>query len=128
MLAPGGVLVDLRPRTCRPQVVIVADALQTSAGEIDDDAGNEDDLIADAAVTAAVDRGDFRLRSTKRFSFSYYWDSVSGMQEFLVERWNDFAIVSDEVVTEAERLLARAPQGAQVRIRTDMMLSIYEAI
>jgi hypothetical protein len=128
MIATGGILVDLRPRTCQPKVVIVSGDDRHLAGVIDDEAGAGEDQAADQAVETTVARGWFKQRTTVRFHFDYYWDSAQDMHAYLSERWGDFAVIPDEVVAEADRLLAAASLPAQVRVRTEMMLSLYEAL
>lgn len=116
VLKPGGHLVDMRPISynCVLEVILTRDSRQ--AGIIDDSEGVPDEDAADRAIAYTVRRGLYKRLDTQKFDFSNYWDNLAEMQAYVQERWSDIAVIPEDSIREARRLLAGAA-GKQTRIR-----------
>ncbi len=128
-LAPGGILIDLRPLAARWPVEVATGRDSLEAGHISDrPAGLEDDEAANTAIRKAAKNGWFELERQEFFPFFYYWDSPQEMQEYIEEEWDNFAIIEE---TDWRNIRARwsvANAEARVRIRVNMLISRWKKL
>ena len=125
VLHPGGMLLDLRPRSFDSPVDVVADDLVEHAGMVDMSADLPDDQASDEAIEAAVRAGVFVPIQARKFEFSYYWSSLEGMREYTQERW-ETAVFPADVLGRARSLLEALGPEARIRIILPMHLATYE--
>jgi SAM-dependent methyltransferase len=126
VLAPGGVLLDLRPVGDRWPVEVV-----NAAGEEVGVAGRMEDLpaqLADDAASAdalarAARAGWFVREREEFFDFFYYWDTVEEMKAHVDEKWAEYVGLPDEVLAQARRLMGGAGAGGRVRGRVKMLVA-----
>ena len=125
VLKSGGRLVDLRPySTGWPLEVLTGDAV-LPAGPLDDSIGIALDLASDNAIQQSMDNGWFQEETKTSFEYTYYWDTVDGMHDYLQENWKKSATVPGDVLAKARRLAQSAAQPVQTRIRRTMILASY---
>jgi hypothetical protein len=128
VLKVGGRLIDLRPYSSGWPVEIVDGDARLPAGPVDDSLELDIDVASDQAVLEAVRRGWFEKESKDFFDFTYYWDSVDEMNEFVSHSWRGSAVVPDRVLSEARRLESLAGDDAQTRIRRTLLVASYRKL
>jgi SAM-dependent methyltransferase len=122
VLAPGGILIDVRPLAGDWPVEIVARGQVFAAGPIRHlPQGYTDDEAANAAAAQAGRAGWFIREREDSFDFGYYWDTPGEMKAYIDAEWSDYMSVPEATLTQAHRLSTNA--GAQVRLRLDMIIS-----
>jgi hypothetical protein len=122
VLAPGGIMVDLRPFTEHSPVEVVADGQVASAGRLDEPQPDPDDRAANAALAQVERDRVFICERRGAFDLSYYWDTPGEMKAYIDGEWT-IARLPEEVFAEAVRLAARAGASARVRVRRNMIIS-----
>lgn len=125
VLRPGGMLLDLRPRSFDSPVDVVTGEVVERAGMVDMSADLPDDRASDAAIEAAVRAGVFVPKEVRKFEFSYYWTSLEGMREYTKERW-ETAVFPAEVLAKTGSLMEELGPDARIRIILPMHLATYE--
>jgi hypothetical protein len=128
VLKAGGRLVDLRPYSSGWPLEVVTPNTQMLAGPLDDTIGQSVDIASDTAVLEALQRGWFQAENKTSFQYTYYWDTVDDMHEYLEANWEESATVPDSVLSKARRLVQRANKPAQIRIRRTMSLASYRKL
>lgn len=128
VLQVGGRLIDLRPHAAGWPVEIVGQDTRILAGQLDDVLGRSDDIASDIAVSEAVRRGWFEKENEEFFEYSYYWDTVDQMNEFIEAEWCDFASVPDNVLSETRRLVQLTGEPVQIRVRRTMLIASYRKL
>ena len=124
VLTPGGLVLDVRPLAGDWPVEVVARGHVLAAGQVDHKPeGYVDDRAANDAAALAGREGWFVREREGAFDFAYYWDTPEEMRAYVEEQWGDYLSLPETVVTRARALRAAAAEGAQVRIRLDMMIS-----
>ncbi len=123
VLAPGGTLIDLRPLSARWPLEVVVNRQATVAGLVDDSPGAPLDEAANQSLEQAAREGLFIREQDGAFKYLYYWDTPDEMKAYVEERWAPDAILPDEVLAEARRLMSEAAAPAQVRVRAHMIIS-----
>ena len=126
VLAPGGLLIDLRPLLDRwPVEVSWADG-QAQAGRATDLAEPlADDNAADAAMAALTASGGFRRERGETFPFYFYWDTPKEMEAYLAEEWSDVIAVEEDVWSRLRSMWASASADARVRLQIKMWIARY---
>ena len=122
VLAPGGVMIDLRPLTELPPVEVVADGQAASAGRLDEPQADPDDQAANEALAQVEREQVFICERRGAFVLSYYWDTPGEMKAHIDEKWTHTRL-PEEVLAEANRLVACAGADARVRVRRNMVIS-----
>ncbi len=126
VLAPGGLLIDLRPLLDRwPAEVAWSGGHEVAGHAIDLDEPLADDLAANAAMEALASSGSFRREQQDTFPLFYYWDTPKEMQEFMAEQWDDVIGVEEAVWQDLRSMWARASADARVRMRVKMSITSY---
>ncbi len=125
-LKPNGILIDLRPVESNWSVEIVSSVGWQAAGRLSDmPAAVEDDEAAFNAMRAAESNGWYSKKEEKEFAFFYYWDTPSEMKEFMEEEWEEFEKMEEDVYQKASSLWASANADARVRVRVNMLITIW---
>ncbi len=124
VLAPEGILIDLRPLAASWPVEVASGTESRVAGHIHDlQAGLAEDEAANAALQNAAENGWWILERQEHFPFFYYWDSPNEMQEYIEEEWEDFGVLDPADWKRLRSQWATANAEARVRIRLDMLIS-----
>lgn len=122
VLAPGGVMIDLRPFAEHSPVEVVADGQVTLAGRLDEPQTDPDDLAANEALAHVARAGIFRCERRAAFDLCYYWDTPAEMKAYIDSEWA-IARLPEDVFAEADRLAVSAGESARVRVRRNMIIS-----
>lgn len=122
VLAPGGVLLDLRPFPENSPVEVVADGRATFAGRLDEPPNDPDDVAANESLIQVEREGLFACERRGAFDLFYYWDTPKDMKAYIDQEWMQ-ARLPEDVLAEAIRLMASAGEGARVRLQRNMIIS-----
>ena len=125
VLAPNGILIDVRPLCVDVPLEIVTPAGRESAGLVDMSPEIDKDIASDAATQVVVRDGLYNKIKQKYFDFAYYWNTVREFKADMDERWKEDVILSDEVLKQARTMCKKKRDGARVRIRIRMMLATF---
>lgn len=128
VLKTGGRLVDLRPYSTGWPLEVVTRDTQILAGPLDDTIGQSVDIASDDAILEALQRGWFQAENKTSFQYTYYWDTVDDMHEYLEANWEESATVPGNVLSNAHRLVQSAGKPVQIRIRRTMTLASYRKL
>lgn len=123
VLAPNGVLIDLRPISDQWRVEVFSAREIRETGIIKDTSSAlADDRAADKAISTAESNGWFRLESQIFFPFHYVWDTASEMETWITEEWEYYEL--DEATKRATRSAwALGDADSQVRVNVKMLIS-----
>lgn len=111
-LAPGGVVIDLRPAEVVPDIALaLPDGAVLSLGQPVVGQGRRvRHRNADAAVREVVERHVFRVEDDQRFSFFYHADSAVELRDYLAANWRETR-VDDSTVADIVRAMRAHPDG-----------------
>jgi hypothetical protein len=124
VLAPKGVLIDIRPLEARWPVEVAADSGMVEVGRLTDlPIAIADDEAASRAMHEAESRGWFARLQEQEFPFFYYWDTPSEMKEFMDSEWEGFEKLEDGVFEAIKSAWAVANADARLRIRVKMLIT-----
>ncbi len=124
ILAPDGILIDLRPIAANWPIEVVSRRERRLAGRVADSAEDlENDAAANQSLTVAAERGWFVREDEQTFPFNYYWDSPEQMATYVKEEWGDFAYLDEDVLKKTRSLWTVADADARVRIQLDMLIT-----
>ncbi len=88
VLAPGGILLDIRPLSDRWPIEVASGRSVKETGRMEDfPEPRSADQASNAAMSEAEARGWFMRVQEARFPFFYSWDRPSEMEEFVAEDW-----------------------------------------
>lgn len=85
-LAENGMLLDLRPAICRPDIEVMTSKQTLTVGFVDDSSAAADRDAADSAIKQALEAGWLVAHRRFEFDFERYWDNVLEMASFLETR------------------------------------------
>jgi hypothetical protein len=125
VLAPGGMLIDLRPVADRWPVEVVTAKGNWFAGQVDDLLQLADDAASAEALAQAARQGWFFQEAAQSFDLWYYWDTPEAMQAYLAEEWNGYIELPAVVYERMQALWAQSGSGKQTRMRLRMQLGIW---
>src|SRR5512142_3309296 len=98
VLAPGGLVVDLRPLLDRWPIELASAREQRTVGRAADlSEPVSDDAAANAAMAEAAASGRWARELQEQFPLLYYWDTPAEMQEYITDEWDDVIAVDDAV-------------------------------
>ncbi len=128
VLAPGGLLIDLRPFAGNWPLEVVAGRHRWSAGPLDDSQEQPDDAAANAALAHAIQAGWFVGERATTFQYAWYWDTLAELEAYIAERWTTVMRLPPATRAAVIRLLARTGPGARLRLRRGMLLGCYRRL
>lgn len=129
VLAPDGILIDLRPLLDEWPLEVVTSSERKKAGRAVDLAEPlSDDQAANQAVSEIEKRGWFVREREETFPFNYYWDTPKEMQEYLEETWNDVINIEKETWDRLKSMWAVANADARVRIQMKMLVTRWKKV
>ena len=127
VLAPDGILIDLRPLADRWQVEVTSSREVKEAGRMNDlGIGLEDDRAANESIAQAEAQGLFISERAEFFPFFYYWDSPNEMKEYMDEEWTDFMTIDEGTWKDIRSTWAIADADARLRVRVKMMITKWK--
>ncbi len=125
VLAPAGVMVDVRPLSQIIPLEVAYEDKRELAGMADNTPDRAYDLAADEAIGSVVSEGKFSLQSLETFDFVYYWKTYHGMVRDFADRWEGEIVVTQEVLENARKLYRRHRPIARMRLPMPMKLGKY---
>jgi hypothetical protein len=126
VLAPGGLLVDLRPLLDRWPVEVSWTNGHAPAGRATDLAEPlADDEAANAAMGALASSGAFQREREETFPLYYYWDTPKEMEAYIAEEWSDVIAVEEDAWNRLRSMWASASADARVRLQIKMWIARY---
>ena len=127
ILAPDGILIDLRPMLDRWPLEVASAGKHQEAGRVTDLAEPlSDDKAANQAIAEIAKRGWFVRKREETFSFFYYWDTPKEMQEYMSEEWNDIINIDDALWNDLRSLWAVSNADARIGIRVKMLITRWD--
>ncbi len=124
VLAPDGILIDLRPLAGNFPIEVVSNREIKEAGHRTDlPAGLDDDRAANQAIAEAAAQKWFVRQREEFFTIFYYWDSPNEMQKYVEEEWEDFSVVDEETWKNIRSMWAVADADARLRVRLKMLIT-----
>ena len=129
VLAPGGILLDVRPVSEQNLVEIVTPSgAATPYGKIDAYGAREEDRAADGAIEHALSQRWFTRESGVSFDFESYWDTGYDLDAFArCSRRLREAKLSAEKIEGRRRALSGPGAPARIRFHRTMILNRYRA-
>jgi SAM-dependent methyltransferase len=129
VLAPGGILIDLRPLGGNWQIEVASRREVKEAGRVTDLAvGLGDDRAANDSVKQAETHKRFAREREEFFPFFYYWDSPNEMKGYMDEEWAGFVEIDEETWRNIRALWAIADADARLRVRVKMLITRWKKI
>src|SRR3989304_5814462 len=116
-LAPGGLLLDVRPYLPFGPLELVRREQVRALGRLDEVEVDDDSAAADEAIAEVTRQGLFTLDGVDAFHSCAYWDSVAELRQYLRD-WEDHARVPRALAGEARSALRAAGPQAPLRLRT----------
>jgi hypothetical protein len=124
VLAPDGILIDLRPLADNwPVEVVSLRAVKRTGRVLDLPEQTHGDVAAHAALQEAERLGWFAREQDELFPFIYSWDTPSEMEEFAQDEWQDFFDLDEETKRATRAVWAVADADSRVRIRINMWIA-----
>ena len=124
VLAPNGILIDLRPLADNWPVEVASNREIIKAGRVDDlPVGLEDDKAANEAMAHVAMEKLFIQEQEEFFSLFYYWDSPKEMQAYIDDDWADFVSLDEATWKIVRSTWAVADADARLRVRVKMMIT-----
>jgi hypothetical protein len=129
VLAPRGVMVDLRPLCLdAPLDILFNNNEKEFAGVVDMSLDIDAEVAADRAIEEVLSEGYFKELTVERFEIAYYWDTVRGMIAEIRNRWKDDAIIEENIIQRAYELFKKRRGHKKVRMVLEMKLVKYEKL
>jgi SAM-dependent methyltransferase len=129
VLAPDGIMIDLRPLAGNWPMEVATSRDFLEAGRVSDSpTGLEDDRAANESMTKAGTQKWFIRQREEYFPFFYYWDSPNEMKEYIDEHWADFITVDETTWKNVRSQWAVANADARLRVRVKMLITRWEKI
>jgi hypothetical protein len=129
VLAPDGILIDLRPILDRWHIQVTSARETRQAGRMQDfDIGLADDEAANRAAREAEANRWFTRESEEFFPLIYSWDSASEMEEWIEDEWHDFMGLSQETKHAARSAWALGDGDTRVRVDIKMLITRWRKL
>ena len=126
VLAPDGILVDLRPVADNwPVEVVSLREVKRTGRVLDLPEQTGGDTASNEAMQEVERRGWFTREQQELFPFIYSWDTPSEMEEFVNDEWEDFFDLDDETKRATRATWAVADADGRVRIRMNVWIARY---
>ena len=124
VLAPDGILIDLRPLADNWRVEVVSLREVKRTGRVEDlPVQTNGDVAANAAIQEVERRGWFKREQDELFPFFYSWDTPSEMEEFVDDDWSDFVGMEDDTRRATRSAWAVADGDSRVRVRVEIWIA-----
>lgn len=124
VLAPDGVLIDLRPLANNWRVEVVSLREVKRTGRVEDlPVQTDGDVAANAAMQEVEKRGWFKREQDELFPFFYSWDTPSEMEEFVDDDWSDFVGMEADTRRVTRSAWAVADGDSRVRVRVEIWIA-----
>lgn len=129
VLAPDGLLIDIRPLGERWQVEVVsANQVKETGRVMDLPEQVHGDRAANEAMKEVESRGWFKRDSEELFSFFYSWDTPSEMEEFIEDDWADFIELNEGDRKATRSAWALGDADSRVRVRMKVLLTRWKKL
>ncbi len=129
LLAPNGILIDLRPLADNWPVEVASNREIIKAGRVDDlPVGLEDDKAANEAMAHVAAEKLFIQEQEEFFSLFYYWDSPKEMQEYIDDDWADIISLDEATWKIVRSTWAVADADARLRVRVKTMITRWKKL
>lgn len=127
VLAPDGVLIDLRPLCDRWQIEVFSARETRQTGHVTDlPLGLEDDESANQAMRNAESKGWFTRENETFFPLHYVWDTASDMEKWVDEEWENFIGLDEETRRATRSAWALGDADSRVRVRAKMLITRWK--
>ena len=129
VLAPDGILIDLRPLADNWRVEVVSLREVKRTGRVEDlPVQTNGDVAANAAIQVAEKRGWFKREQDELFPFFYSWDTPSEMEEFVDDDWSDFVGMEEDTRRATRSAWAVADGDSRVRVRVEVLIARWRKL
>ena len=124
VLAPDGILIDLRPLADNWRVEVVSLREVKRTGRVEDlPMQTNGDVSANEAMKEAEKRGWFKREQDELFPLFYSWDTPSEMEEFVDDDWSDFVGMEEDTRRATRAAWAVADGDSRVRVRVEIWIA-----
>jgi hypothetical protein len=129
LLRKSGAMIDLRPISDDWSVDVISARETRSAGMVSAlPEDRESDAASNRAVETAAEEGWFERQHGEFFSFRYYWDSPSELQEYVEAEWADWVVIPDDLWPTIRSVWAVADADARLRIEMKMLITHWQKL
>jgi hypothetical protein len=125
VLAPEGVLVDLRPLGMGTPLFIRSTQGWRSAGPLARDELRQHVNAANQAIRKVVRGRLFLRKAFQYFTVYYYWDDLEELHQAMEGSWKGDLVVSVAVWKRAHALFADGSGRQRVRIPVKMKITTF---
>ena len=127
VLAPDGILIDIRPLADNWRVEVASLREVKRTGHVTDlPEQTNGDEASNAALDDVEKRGWFRREQSELFQFIYSWDMPSEMEEFINDDWNDFIELDEDTKRATRSAWAIADADSRVRVRMQIVIARWK--
>lgn len=127
VLAPDGILIDLRPTFDRWPIEVVSTREIRETGRMHDfPLGKADDEAANRSIAQAAENRWFSRDREDFFVYDYSWDTPNEMEEWIFDEWHDFIAIDDETKRVTRSAWASADADARVQIKVKMLITRWK--
>jgi hypothetical protein len=129
VLAPNGILIDLRPVGDRWRVEVVSARETRQTGTMTDlPSGVEDDHAANQSMAEGERKGWFARESETFFPIHYIWDTASEMEEWIDTEWEDFVSLEQETRRATRSAWALGDADSRVRVEVKVLITRWKKL
>ena len=129
VLAPDGVLIDLRPFTEEWRIEVVSLRETQRTGYITPEpVGVADDEAANRAMADVEARGWYKREEGIEFPIHYAWDTASEMEKWIEEEWEGVATLGEDAKRATRSAWALSDADAQVRVKVKMLITRWRVV
>ncbi len=125
VLAPNGVLIDLRPTCMDVDLLIQTDQGWEAAGRVDRGELRLHDNAANLAMRKVVDEHFFKKIKLTYFNTRHYWNDLEGLRTDASGCWKEDVTIAEETWQRARLLLGNRGGEDRVCIPVKRKISSY---
>ncbi len=124
VLAPGGILLDVRPLGDRWRVEVVSSREIKPTGAVTDlPLQTEGDRSANESMEQARDNQLFDREQEELFPYHYSWDTPGELEQFIAEDWQEFIELDEQTKRDTRSAWAVGDADTRVRIKMNVLIS-----
>jgi hypothetical protein len=124
VLAPAGILIDMRPLADHWPVDVVSLREVKRTGHVRDlPEQTKSDIASNEAMRDVERQGWFIPERSELFQYVYSWDTPSDMEEFVNDDWQGLIELDDETKRATRAAWAVADADARVRLRMNVWIA-----